>query len=504
MPELKTTDLYVTETVLDTAAEQSLELDFLLPDYEPEVFRVLKTRVSPAVQQVRASGGRLEISGSCTVSVLYLGEDTHTLHAVRQSVPFSKSLDLPEGEITARCVPRCYHVNARAVSGRRLEVRCGLSLRVRAMRQVPHPVLTDAAGDGVQLHRKEVTCCGKRVTAEKNCTLSEDLQLGDAKPAFGSLLDACYQVSITETKLVEGKLICRGDLTTRLLYCPEGGGGPESMEWSEPVSQILELPGVDDSWLCNVQAGQVTGSFEPVRNGDECRTLSAEWNLTFSACCDKNETCSPADDGYSCLFQSEPETETLPLWKALSVLSQPVQVAGTIPGTGIDSLLALLPAAGETACRSEEGKLILSGALEVTAIVSRGGEIDAVEKALLFEQELQTYGGAGMSFFPEVSLQSISGRITEGGIEIQAALAVSGTLYENQPVRTLRALNLDTEKPVEASGAAIRLVYANPGENLWDLAKRCRTSLPAILEENGLEGETVGKRQMLLIPMTTE
>ena len=134
MPELKTTDLYVTETVLDTAAEQSLELDFLLPDYEPEVFRVLKTRVSPAVQQVRASGGRLEISGSCTVSVLYLGEDTHTLHAVRQSVPFSKSLDLPEGEITARCVPRCYHVNARAVSGRRLEVRCGLSLRVRAMR----------------------------------------------------------------------------------------------------------------------------------------------------------------------------------------------------------------------------------------------------------------------------------------------------------------------------------------------------------------------------------
>ena len=84
--------------------------------------------------------------------------------------------------------------------------------------------------------------------------------------------------------------------------------------------------------------------------------------------------------------------------------------------------MALLPAAGETACRSEEGKLILSGALEVTAIVSRGGEIDAVEKALLFEQELQTYGGAGMSFFPEVSLQSISGRITEGGIEIQAAL----------------------------------------------------------------------------------
>ena len=39
MPELKLTteELAVTETLLDTSAEQSLELDFLLPDYEPEV-----------------------------------------------------------------------------------------------------------------------------------------------------------------------------------------------------------------------------------------------------------------------------------------------------------------------------------------------------------------------------------------------------------------------------------------------------------------------------------
>lgn len=506
MPELKTTDLYVSETVLDTAAEQSIDLDFLLPDYEPEVFRVLKTRVSPTVQQLRAAGGRLEVSGVCTVSVLYLGEEPGALHAVRQTVPFSKSIDLPggEGEITAQCIPRCYHVNTRAVSGRRLEVRCGLSLRVRAVRQMPHPVLTDATGDGVQLYRQEITCCSKRITAEKSCTLSEDLQLGEAKPPFHSLLDAVYQITITEQKLVAGKLICRGDLTTRILYCPEGGGGPESMEWSEPVSQILELPEVDENWLSSVQAGRITGSFEPVRNDNECRTLSAEWTITFSVCCDKNETLSLADDGYSCQFASEPVGETLPLQKVLSVLNQPVSVTGSITASGISSLEALLPTIGEYNCRVEDGKLLLSGALEVTAVISRNGEIDTVEKTLLYESEIQTFGSAGMSFFPTVDLQSISGRITADGLEIQAALTASGTLYENCPARLLTDLNLDTEKPVQSSGAAIRLLYANPGENLWDIAKRYRTSLPAIIEENGLEGETIESRQMLLIPMLSE
>ena len=152
----------------------------------------------------------------------------------------------------------------------------------------------------------------------------------------------------------------------------------------------------------------------------------------------------------------------------------------------------------------EDGKLLLSGALEVTAVISRNGEIDTVEKTLLYESEIQTFGSAGMSFFPTVDLQSISGRITADGLEIQAALTASGTLYENCPARLLTGLNLDTEKPVQSSGAAIRLLYANPGENLWDIAKRYRTSLPAIIEENGLEGETIESRQMLLIPMLSE
>ena len=96
MPELKLTtrELAVTETLLDTSAEQSLELDFLLPDYEPEVFRILKTRVTPVIQQIQVNKNRLELSGVCNVSVLYLSERQDSLQAARQAAPFSKTLEL--------------------------------------------------------------------------------------------------------------------------------------------------------------------------------------------------------------------------------------------------------------------------------------------------------------------------------------------------------------------------------------------------------------------------
>lgn len=502
MPELKTTDLYITETVLDTAAEQSLELDFLLPDYEPEVFRVLTTRVAPAVQQLRASGGRLEVTGVCAVSVLYLGADPHTLHAVRQSVPFTKSIDLPaDGEVQARCIPRCYHVSARAVSGRRLEVRCGLSLRLRAARQVPRPVLCGEGGGGVQLHSRPFPACGKRGYAEKSCTLSEDLSIGDAKPSFGSLLDAAARVQVAESKLTSGKLIVRGDLITRVLYCPEAGGPPEPMEWSEPISQILDLPDAADDSLLTVHACPVTMSFEPVRAEGGCRTLSAEWTVRFTAFCDRNGTVEAADDGYSCACEAEPAFETFPVQKAAAALSETVPAAGLIPASGVDSLLALLPSIGEYACQQEDGKLVLSGALELTAIFSRGGEIDAASKTVLFAYPLPA-GTEGAQLFPTLDIQSYSGRITDGGIEAQASLLLTGTLYETKAVKLLTGLALG--EPGKRTGAALRLIYAQPGESLWEIAKRAKTPLPAILQENGLEGDRVSERQMLLIPMVSD
>ena len=503
MPELKTTDLYITETVLDTAAEQSLELDFLLPDYEPEIFRVLTTRVTPAVQQLRTSGGRLEVTGVCAVSVLYLGADPHTLHAVRQSVPFTKSIDLPaDGEVQARCIPRCCHVSARAVSGRRLEVRCGISLRLRAARQAARPVLCGEGNSGVQLHSRPFPACGRRGYAEKNCTLSEDLAIGDAKPPFGSLLDAAARVQVSESKLTGGKLIVRGDLITRVLYCPEAGGPPEPMEWSEPISQILELPDAADDSLISVHACPVTMSFEPVRAEDGCRTLSAEWTVRFTAFCDRNDTVEAADDGYSCTCEAEPAFETFPVRRAAAALSETVPVSGLIPASGVDSLLALLPSVGEYACQQEDGKLVLSGALELTAIFSRGGEIDAAGRTVLFSYALPA-GTEGAQLFPALDIQSYAGRIAEGGIEVQASLALTGALYETEEIRLLTGLT--SGDPIEKrAGAALRLIYAQPGESLWEIAKRAKTPLPAILQENGLEGDRVSERQMLLIPMVSD
>ena len=39
----------VTERILDETQEQGVELDYVLPDYDPEIFRIIRCEMQPAI-----------------------------------------------------------------------------------------------------------------------------------------------------------------------------------------------------------------------------------------------------------------------------------------------------------------------------------------------------------------------------------------------------------------------------------------------------------------------
>ena len=203
---------------------------------------------------------------------------------------------------------------------------------------------------------------------------------------------------------------------TRILYCPEGGGTPELMEWSEPVSQILDLTGVQEDDICEIHAERINGSFEPIRDDGECRRLSAEWTLTISAVCDHNSEIQLNDDAFSCQYASSPVIETVSLTRACGTISQIVPVTGMMEISQLESLCGLLTSPGEYSSRSEDGKLILSGTIEVTAIYMTGGSLAVSDKSILYEAVLDQACTTGeVSFFPTVSVVSAEGTLTSGG-----------------------------------------------------------------------------------------
>ena len=55
------------------------------------------------------------------------------------------------------------------------------------------------------------------------------------------------------------------------------------------------------------------------------------------------------------------------------------------------------------------------------------------------------------------------------------------------------------EEPAERDGDyALKLYFAEDGEDIWEIAKRYKTSVSAVMEENELEDETVHGGMILI------
>lgn len=225
-PELTCGSVCTTERVFDSSAEQSVELDYFLPDYYPNIFKLLKTSVTPVIQSRSIDGARLTFDGVAWIRVLFLAEGSSRICCVEQKTPFSKTIDLPGlcSNPTIRITPRCSFANGRAVNPRRLDIRSGISCRVQIWDQKELSVLTGGSGSGLQCHTRTLTFSGPVRTAFRSFVVTEDLELGSAKPSFGSLLASRCVIVPTDRKLIANKAVCKGDLTLHLLYQPEDAG----------------------------------------------------------------------------------------------------------------------------------------------------------------------------------------------------------------------------------------------------------------------------------------
>ena len=87
----------VMEKALDCTEELPLERDIVLPDYYPDVFRILRCTAEPRLASQSISGGRLTFDVTVTVRVLYLTEGSRRINCIEQNAEISRTIDV-EGE----------------------------------------------------------------------------------------------------------------------------------------------------------------------------------------------------------------------------------------------------------------------------------------------------------------------------------------------------------------------------------------------------------------------
>lgn len=509
-------ELQTNHTAITAAApvesllqEQGLELDYVLPDYYPDVCKLVKCFVTPSILSESVSGDKLTYELRAEVRILYCSEGSNLLQCVTQTLLFSRTAELPAGEqVTAELFPAVDYVNCRAVSRRRLDVRGAVTVRIRTTADTTHEVLTAADGKGMQLRRVNVMFPVKHFHAVQSLILTEDLELGSTQPPLLHVVRCEALPSDLTQKWVSGKLHIAGNLRLQILYACErdGDGSLEPLSFTLPFSQMLDVDDIEEQDTCTLSCTVASCDLQAAADGSgDIRSLRCEAELRVhcdavrirseSLLCDAFSTEHPCTCQTLGLLTSEAPVP----FSEMQVCSTRIPCTDGAPDCVYDAWCEVRSINGELA----DGEVLLTGMLRWCVLVR---EADGMPRLLESEEPFEhRFSPAVLGSDDRLSVRARVGNCAytlSGASEVtlKAELRMEGTTTHCSRVQVLSGITLD-ETTTQPHDFALKLYYASAGEPLWDIAKRCHTSVEAILEENDLAQDTLTESGMLLIPI---
>jgi|GEM_PF-4787803 len=499
--KLQTQPAPVCQTVLDLAAGQPIEADLLLPDYCPDIVRVLTCRAEARVTQARVSGAALAVEGETVVTLLYLGEVGGVCRSeVRQ--PFQKRFDLPCecGSPLVFASAWKESISCRAVSRRRVEVQGALTVRAVVCDAKTQPVLCGSETPDLCLHTVETAFCCLRSREEQTVTLMEMVSPPPGAHLPREILRADCAAVLQDWATSGDGIAVRGELCVSLL-ASTGEGALETQCYTLPVSR--RFPVGDAQAVCDVSLACEAISCTCADEDDDPPRTTVELTLRAAFLGAAEETIPTADDCFSIAGRASGEEARLETVSIAEPLSERCSLTAAAPlPEGADTVLDAFGVPSPLRFERREDGAYLTGSVRFAALVS-GGEsgISAVSAAAPIEIALpETVEGTPI-VQAQIALLSTQAAPQGSDVAWTGEALVSGVLLAVQERTALVGASVDeTQAAPRDPAVGLRVYYAEAGESVWEIARGCGALPQAVAEDNGLEEEVLAEPRVLLIP----
>jgi len=493
--------IFINEELINETVEQPIECDALIPDYCPDIMRILKCSISPVILSGRVNNKAIMIDGFAVVSVYYVSD--HEIPAKTEfKVPFSRSVELkcdcsdPILELSASE----NYVNCRAVNQRRIDLRGAVSIKTKGYSCREEQVIYSADGLGIQLKSDELSWmrpCGQYM---RDMHITENIDIAYGQPPISSIVRCSAQPQVTECRLSPGRAAVKGEITLKLLYYSDTGTW-ERLECTIPTNTVIDADRALEDSRCDVHEEVVSVNCEYVADEEgHYRGVKADIVTIAHLRVHNPVDAKVSSDCYSTRHPSSFKTKAINTMSLLNITDDEMthkEILNLPQGT--ESIIDLWCDVISSSARTDADSLIVDARMCISGFVKNSnGELMYIDKLASPDIKLPNYTKNCFTE-PRITCKNCSYNfVSDSSVEVRCDISVSGPVYAVDQNFAIDEISIDDKK--EKSETVPRGLYICLGggnESLWDIAKRYNTSIDRIMEENN-EEENSG---ILIIPV---
>ena len=468
-----------------------------LSDGLPDIGRVIGSRGQIVLRSKEWQGDQITVSGGIMTWILYAPEDGTPLRCVDTWVPFQLKWETDgtgrEGPI--RVSPLLRFVDSRNTSARKMMVRAGIG----AMAEALYPAETEVYSqvdlpEDIQILSNSYPVRLPKEAGEKTFLLDEDLILPTGAMPVEKLL--CYTVTpqLNEVRTAGDKVIMRGTADLHVLYrCPEGK--LHAVDFEVPLSQYAQL---EDTYGTQAMADVQVGITNLEMDQMEGQQLRLRCGMVAQYLVSDRYLAELTEDAYSPRREVQPRRESLQLPAMMEQRAETVAVRQQLPGMGEAVADAVfLPDFPRQSKAGDQRMLELQGQYQVLYYAEDGSLQGATGR---------WEGSMRIPADPDVRMDILVQPQGKARAAVGAAETELTAQYKMQ-LNTASGWGMDMVSGLEVGPlqepdpSRPSLILCRPeGESLWEMAKRCGSTVGDIRRANGLSGEPEEGR-LLLVPV---
>ena len=512
--KIETQTVNTLSTVFKGNIEQSIDLDFNLPDYCPDIQKILKCQAYPKIISKNLNEDKLNIEGITIINLIYLDAEKLTIHSCEHTSPFSASYKLKKplntNEFAIFSKPDVEYINCRAITQRRLDIHGAffVNTEIKVKKEIELTVSVD--DENIEQKLESVNLNNLESITQKEFTVNETFELEKELLPIESIINSDLKVKIKDYRAITNKLILNCEALLDVLYINNIETGEiNSLKHKYEFSQIIDIENLSEEDIFNIDINTITHDINLKSDATgEAGLLTLDSKFLVNIFTFKNKEIKILTDAYSTLYETSINKKETIIDTFLKQINTEYNHEPRIDLNNLDiSRITDLRNELSSVYAIYDGTNIkFTGKYNICILyINLENEISYLEKVIDFEYLYNLNEDIKeLILEPNININSIKYSFNENkSLEISTNINFLCSVHKTQNINLIENILADEEKEItKDKNSSLILYYAQANEKIWDISKKYFIPESLIKEENDLSDseEIIEAKSMLIIP----
>ena len=496
--EQETAVFRCSRLIFSETKEQAVACDLLLPDYYPEVDKMLHCRMQLTEESVSLHADQISVAGRASFTALYLSAENRVCSYTGVE-KYTKLI--PCGETKAGDVCRVSQtqamLNFRAAGPRKIELRAAAAVRAELYRFEETEILQSASAPDLQTLAGATPYFASHAFGEFCFEIRGAVKLPVAREQVAAVLQHGAVCACTEQSAISNKILLRGEAQVEASVITAEGAVHAGLQFRLPFTEARDFFGTEENDVCYVSFGAAQAELNLKASLGEPDSAELVVRVRCAALAGKAENRTFLKDAYAPGAVPEFMSANVRVLQSVSSAeaSFPFSQQAESYDEGIPEVCDAFVSDLRFAPVSENGAEKISCSASLNALLkNKAGAFSFVSRSASFTFDRP---GGGVGYYG-MFCRSVAAAAEGGGvIRFTGEFALRGFVTAETEETALTSVSLP-QTPVHGRHERIVVYYAGAGESVWEIAKENGSAVSVITELNDLKQDVLEENRVLV------